>query len=273
MIVINGEKCIGCGSCVKDCSPNNIEIVDSKARVKNATCLECGHCIAVCPMNIVSSDEYDMSDVKEYDKNTFDIKPENLLNFIKFRRSIRQFKNQPIEDEKLLKIIEAGRFTATAANSQKVSYVVVREKNIPELRRLALESLCDSIKATSLQSQQNPAIARYAQRFMEMYESDKKEPGKNDGLFFNAPAVILIAADSAVDAALAASNMELMTFALGLGTFYSGFLMRAVQGSAKISNFLGLADSQSVKVCLVLGYPDVTYLRTVPRKSANIIWR
>lgn len=63
-----------------------------------------------------------------------------ILNFIKFRKTIRNFKDKDIENDKLLKIIEAGRFTQTGSNSQNVSYVVVKDK-IAELRDLVLETL------------------------------------------------------------------------------------------------------------------------------------
>jgi nitroreductase len=217
-------------------------------------------------------EEYDMGDVKEYDRNTFAIEPEQLLNFIQFRRSVRQFKMQPVEDDKLLRIIEAGRFTATGGNRQNISYIVVRE-NIPQLRRLALEKLSEIAQAALFQSPQDLSLVSYAQRWTGMYLSDKEQPGKNDRLFYNAPIVFLIVADSPVDAALAASNMELMTVAQGLGTFYCGYFVRSAQGNPKISNLLGLADSQEVKVCMLLGYPNITYLRTVPRKPAQIFWR
>ena len=42
-------------------------------------------------------------------------------------------------------------------------------------------------------------------------------------------AVIIVTANSEVNGALASSNMELMTNALGLGTFFSGFFVRAAQ--------------------------------------------
>ena len=269
MIRIDKEKCISCGRCVKDCISGNIEIVSTKASIKRDTCLLCGHCIAICPQNAVAMDEYPMIDVKEYNKNDFTIEPERLLDFIKFRRSVRRFTAEPIEDEKLLKIIEAGRFTATGSNRQDVSYIVVRE-NLPKLRRLALEKLSETFLQ---QAEQNQALASFAQKWTNMLESDQELPGKNDGLFYNAPTILLLVSDSPVDAALAASNMELMAVAQGLGVFYCGFFVRATQDDEKISDLLGLGDGQQVRICLVLGNPDVTYLRTVPRKSAVINWR
>ena len=272
MIIIDREKCIGCGLCVKDCVSKNIELVGGKAIVKNAACIKCGHCIAVCPQKTVFIDEYSMDDVTEYDRNSFAIEPEQLLHFIQFRRSVRHFNKQPIEDEKLLRIIEAGRFTATAGNRQNISYIVVRE-SIPQLRRLALERLSEIEQTAILQLQRDPSLVSYEKKWTNMYKSDMEQSGKNDELFYNASALLLIIADSTVDAALAASNMELMTVAQGLGTFYCGFFVNSSQSNSKISNLLGLTDLQKIKACLVLGYSDITYLRTVPRKAAEIYWK
>lgn len=80
-----------------------------------------------------------MGEVKEYEAANFDIEAgKKLLNFIKFRRSVRQFKDQPIEKEKLAAIIEAGRFYPNRGNRKPVSFVVVQEQ-LSELTGLALE--------------------------------------------------------------------------------------------------------------------------------------
>ncbi len=213
-------------------------------------------------------DDYPMEDVREFNDD-FLVKPDQLLTFIKFRRSVRQFTKEPVADELLRNIIEAGRFTATGSNRQDVSYIVVREK-LPELRRLALEQLADTAVQ---QAQQDPTMAAFALRWVSMLESDKECPGKNDYLFYNAPSLVLLVSDSAVDAALASSNMELMTVAQGLGMFYCGFFSRAAQGNVRIKEQLGLSETQEVRMCLVIGHPDVTYCRTVPRKPASVSWK
>ena len=65
------------------------------------------------------TDDYDMSEVKPYDKETFTVESETLLNFIKFRRSVRRFKDMPVEKEKIQQIIEAGRFTQTSTKCSR----------------------------------------------------------------------------------------------------------------------------------------------------------
>ena len=37
--------------------------------------------------------------------------------------------------------------------------------------------------------------------------------------------------------------------------------------------FLGLKESDQIVTCMVIGYPNVTYKRTVPRKDAVISWK
>ena len=273
MMKVNSEKCVGCGLCVKDCFPKDIEIVDGKAKINNVKCFKCGHCIAVCPKDAVSTDDYNMEDVKNYNEAEFNIEPDTLLNFIKFRRTIRQFKNEDVETEKISKIIEAGRFTQTGTNSQNVSYIVVKD-NIEQLKEMALENL--KIRGEEILKNLNPQTMpykRYAQMWIKMYEEYKEDPKKNDKLFFNAPALILVVSDSQVNAALASSNMELMTNAQGLGTFYSGFFAMAAQGNEKIRELLGLEGKNEIVTCMVVGYPNVKYARTVPRKDASISWK
>jgi len=272
MIKIDVEKCIGCGQCVKDCFPNDIEIVYGKAHVKNVACIKCGHCIAVCPKNAVSIDEYSMEDVKEYNKEEFFIDEDNLLNFIKFRRSVRQFKDKEVEEEKIRKIIEAGRFTQTGSNMQDVSYIVVRE-GLEKLKILTFDVLKEI--GEQMLSNLTPETMRfknYAQMWIKMRDSYEQNPKENDRLFFNAPIVIVVTASSEVNGALASSNMELMTNALGLGTVFSGFFVRAARRSKKIREFLGVEEGKQVITCMVIGYSDVKYFRTVPRKEANISW-
>jgi nitroreductase/NAD-dependent dihydropyrimidine dehydrogenase PreA subunit len=273
MMNVNSEKCIGCGLCVKDCFPNCIEVVEGKAKINNATCMKCGHCIAVCPKNAVSTDEYNMDEVKEYNEAEFKIESDNLLNFIKFRRTTRQFKDKDVETEKLLKIIEAGRFTQTGTNAQNVSYIVVKD-NIELLKEIALESLKN--KGEEILANLNPEtlhLKRYAKLFINLYNQYKEDPKKNDKLFFNAPALILVVSDSQINGGLASSNMELMTNAQGLGTFFSGFFAMAAQGNEKIREILGLEGNKEVVTCMVIGYPNVKFARTVPRKDASISWK
>ncbi|MDU5492728.1 MAG: nitroreductase family protein [Clostridium perfringens] len=271
MMNVDTSKCIGCTLCMQDCIVSDIEMLDGKAHIKNESCMECGHCIAICPKEAVSDSDYDMSKIQEYNKDSFDIDSDRLLNFIKFRRSTRLFQNRDVEDEKLEKIIEAGRFTQTGSNLQNVSYVVVKDK-IQELRKIVLETL-KSLGENLLNKETTPEnIKRYCYMWIKMYNDFLEDPNGEDKLFFKSPALIIVKSESTVNASLAASNMELMTNTLGLGTYFSGFLQRASEVNPKINEFLGLKENESLVNCMAIGYPKVKYKRTVPRKEAKITW-
>ena len=272
MFIVDKEKCIACKQCINDCPVNDIILKDNKAHVKNESCIKCGHCVAICPTKAVSTNDYDMDDVIEYNKESFTVDADNLLNFIKFRRSIRNFKSKKIEKEKIEKIIEAGRFTQTSTNSQDVSYTIVIDK-LDKLKDLAFESL--NKKGEYILNHLTPEteyLKRYATLGTYFYKLYKEDPIKNDKLFFNAPAVIIVASNNELNGALAASKMDLMVDALGLGTFYSGFLQIATNDNNEILDFLHISDNKKIVACMVVGYPNVKYKRTVPRKAADIKW-
>ena len=93
-----------------------------------------------------------------------------------------------------------------------------------------------------------------------------------DFLFRNAPAVLFVGAETPVDAGLAAQNIELMAVSQGLGALYNGFLNYTIHLASELKQWLGLEDKASY-VCMLLGYPAVTYTSTAPRKAADVVWR
>lgn len=259
-VIVDQETCIGCGLCCKDCPSHVLALRDGKAAVLSDLCLKCGHCVAICPVSAVAISGYDMNEVVAYDKTAFDIDSDVLLNAIKFRRSVRQYKDTPVEKDVIQKIIEAGRFTPTGSNRQSVRYIVA-EASIPLLEAEGLKTF-GKLKR----------LFGFTGKFVKPpfdIGKYKLEPGF---FFHGAPAVIIIVSQRAVDASLAAMSMELMAEAMGLGTLYVGFFARAAKMNKHIRKELGLAKKEDVITCLAIGYPDVQYLRTVPRPKADVKW-
>jgi len=63
----------------------------------------------------------------------------DVLEAIKGRRSVREFKPDPVKDEDLQKILDAGRSAPSAGNCQPLELVVVKDPSIK--RRLATAAL------------------------------------------------------------------------------------------------------------------------------------
>ena len=263
MVTIDPKLCIGCGVCVKDCPGHVIHIKEGKAEV-TGHCIKCGHCVAVCPVKAVSIPEYDMEDVEEFVPETFRLSPENYLHAVKFRRSIRDFKEQPLEKEILEHILNAGRYTATAKNAQACTFVVVQD-GLDEFKKLFWEEMPSILEVLKEKAR------RYVRPFTFFYEMWKQDP-KNDTFFFNTPCLVVIAAENTLDAGLAAANMENQAVAEGAGILYSGYLVGSISASPKLREWLGTGD-KPIACCMLAGYPAVSYKRTAPRKKADIIWK
>lgn len=266
MVEIISEKCVGCGLCTRDCLTGNLSVVEGKAVAGN-TCIGCGHCFAVCPNKAVQIPDYPTEGIIEYDELCPSISGEELLNFIKSRRSIRNYQKKVVERETWEKIFEAGRFTATAANSQDVKYTVVQDdlETVKKYVWAGMKIISEAMRKTQVED--SPFI-RQLESMIGLHERNPE----HDPLFFNAPALLIITSASSLNGGLATSNIELMAHAEGLGVLISGFIQMALSKNEAACKYLNV-DAKSICSCLLVGYPAVEYQRSVQRKAANIEWK
>jgi len=55
---------------------------------------------------------------------------EKMLDLIRKRQSDRKYTDQPVESEKLGRILEAGRLSPSACNAQPWKFIVVDDRNL-----------------------------------------------------------------------------------------------------------------------------------------------
>lgn len=246
-IKINQDKCTLCLSCINDCPNSYLFLEDNTIKTYDAGCMECGHCYAICPANAIQMVNYDCEDQPFVSMTEID--SDILLKAMKSRRSIRNFKSQAVEEDKIMKILEAGRYSPTGANSQNVSFTILAS------RQEEAEEICVNLfrKGKKIGS----PLINYLKR-IEITD---------DFFFKKAPLVIVVAGKSNVDAGLASAYMEIMANSLGLGVLYSGFFVMCTKISRKLKNLLQLEKGYEVVSCMVIGYPDVKYQRIAPRKE------
>ena len=249
-VEINTDKCIGCGLCSKVCVAHNLVIDQNKARKGMNDCVMCGQCSAVCPQKAISIEGYGSEQMEKTEEVW--LSPEDILNVIRFRRSVRNFKKIEIPREVMEQVLEAGRLTHTAKNMQDVSYVVLTtEKN--RIEKMAVKVF--------------RAIKPIANLFSLMARNNEIN---DDFFFFNALAVIVILARDKTNGILAAQNMEFVAEANGLGVLYSGFFTMAANMSRKIKKTMGVSKGKKVAMTLVLGYPNIKFLRSTPHKELDV---
>lgn len=139
------------------------------------------------------------------------------------RYSLRKFSDQPVEEETLARILEAGRNAPTAHNNQPQRILVLRSKEALTLADGCARSHFDS--PVMLVVSYDPADAWI-----------REEDGKNHG---------------EIDAAIATTQMMLQAADLGLGTTYIGMFDPEKLRAAFPEELAGLVPI----ALLALGYP------------------
>ena len=249
-VVIDSKKCIGCAKCVKDCVASALYIENKNAKLRDG-CIECGHCFAICPEGAIDMPAYDTSKCTDV-TNMTEIDSETLLQALKSRRTIRQYKDTPVEQEKIDMILEAGRYAPTGANSQNVAYTILGSK------QAEIEKECVKIFRTGV---------GIGSKFVKSL----KQSNIDDNFFFKgAPLVIVVSSTDKVNATLASAYMELTANSLGLGVLYSGFFCICERISPKVKSLLKLPFGNKAVTCMIIGYPKVEYKRIAPRKELKV---
>lgn len=252
-VVIDSEKCIGCGLCKNDCVAYDIDIENKKAVYKGNNCIFCGHCEAICPQNAIKLEGFEDT-VEDFDKQVL-LDPKEYMDAIKTRRTIRQFKqDKEVPQEIVDMILEAGRLAPTGSNAQRTRYIVLRDK-LDACEKVAVKYFRNllglgMIFAPKLKDLRNVIDPKF--------------------FFKGAKLAIVIIGKDQVSASLAAQNMATMAEANGLGVLFSGYFSGVSNLSPKERRMLKMKLSEKVATTLVIGYPKVKYKRTAHRKPLKV---
>lgn len=122
MIKIDSDRCTLCGRCAEVCPSGIIasERVDGKRRVFTAHedwCNLCSHCLAVCEPHAIFLGQLSYDDVEEL--GDIDVSTEQMRRLLLARRSVRQYKPEPVSDEAVRELIEVATHAGTGATSSR----------------------------------------------------------------------------------------------------------------------------------------------------------
>lgn len=174
----------------------------------------------------------------------------DVFSCIATRHSTHKFKEEPVPQEVLDKVIEAGRQAPSGKHKNQSRFIVIRKKEV-------LQEL----------------IALVQQEFAKMEvtpENDDNFGGairaaKKGGYVFmyNAPVLIVVAnkrdyGNKYADVSCAMQNMMLAANALDLGSCWINQL-RWLQDNPVLRAYLqklGMAEDEEVCASLSIGYPD-----------------
>jgi nitroreductase len=142
---------------------------------------------------------------------------DSFWEVMKNRRSVRNFKPDPVPEDHLLKIIDAARLAPCAGNEQPWKFIIVQDRKIIE----ALKNECAQKIEADLKANMNLSGEALKQELQKRI--DLRLTGR-----FSAPAYIVVLVDrqrkwpdyNQHDGPLAAGYLLLAARALGYGTVY-----------------------------------------------------
>jgi len=190
----------------------------------------------------------------------------DLFDSIQGRKSIRRFKQTPVPDEDIKKILDAGRRAPSANNTQPWSFIVVKNRTVLQLMADAARQMIDLMIPYAESEKQAKRLAAYKGTYYTFFE--------------NAPVVIAVLMegyDAGTDRVLAKmgyspedikrlrplpglqsvaaaiENMLLAIHALGYGSCWMTGPLVAQEAFEKL---LGFGKEKSIAALLPVGVPD-----------------
>ncbi|MFP4621819.1 MAG: NADPH-dependent oxidoreductase [Bacteroidales bacterium] len=162
-----------------------------------------------------------------------------MLNTIMQHRSIRQYKDTPVDDEDLKEILEAGTRASTTGNMQLYSIIVTRD----EEKKKELSPVHFG-QPMVMQAPVHLTFCADINRFHKWCEQRNAEPGYDNFLWY---------INAAIDALLVSENVCLAAEEKGMGICYLG---TATYNADQLIKILNLPNGVVPVAAIVMGYPD-----------------
>ncbi|MFA5040621.1 MAG: nitroreductase [Bdellovibrionales bacterium] len=188
---------------------------------------------------------------------------QNFLDVLYSRRSVRNFKPKPLDQNTIRALLDAAIHAPTAMHEEPWSFVVIQDKKL-------LDRLSESAKEKIRHDYEGKESVQ-ADHMLEMVNDERFH------LFYNAGTLIVICCKNpgttgVADSWLAAENLMLAACAKGLGSCVIGLAVGALN-TPEWKEALGIPAGSAAVAPLIVGEPDGE-ASVVPRKPPEILtWK
>jgi len=268
---LNADACTKCGICIANC-PIRIIAPDENglpALVSGgeARCMACGHCESLCPTNAVSVADERLSD-QRCPFQEVSLAPEKLGAYLRSRRSIRSYREAPVDKKVLEGLFDVVRYAPTARNTQTVRWLLIHDtKELKRLTGIAIDWM-RHVAATDAQMNAAYDFGGLVAAWENGYDPIcRKAPhlavayGPEDSHF------------TGNDAIIALSYLDAAAPAFGLGTCWAGLFQAALTNWEPLRKALDLPAGCVSIYAMMLGYPEAKYHRIPKRNPLSLTWR
>lgn len=284
--VIDEKACTRCGACARICAADVLQMDGERVRVCDSAfgCIACGHCMMVCPVGAVTVNGRGVSpdDLRPLPQPAERAGADALAALMQARRSVRHFSDAPVDPKVIERVVEMAATAPMGIPPWDVGCVsVVGREAVQRLAGEVVKGYAGFLRIFQpwLLAAMRPFIGRatydmfagFVRPLAQAYvEGDR---AGRDRLFYNAPALLIFhhsPYSGAVDAAIACTYAMLAAEALGLGTTMIGGAPPILQRNQALCRRLGIPAGNKPSTALILGYPAVTFRRTIRRRFSQL---
>jgi nitroreductase/ferredoxin len=265
------DTCTRCGFCAAVCPAGLIvlkgEEYPSPVDGAEELCIACGHCVAVCPHESLLHRDLPLEDFPLM-KPEYRMTEETVERFLRSRRSIRVFKDEPVSREFLRRVIETARYAPTGMNAQNVQWLVIRDREVLSSVSAQVIEWMRWVMKNMPELAENMRLAHY----VGLHEAGE------DVILRGAPALVVAHAPKENRLALSSSTialtyLELAAWSMEMGACWAGWVHAAADSYEPLSKTLGLPPGQGCFGAMMVGFPRYAYRRLVSRRPPPITWR
>jgi nitroreductase len=224
-------------------------------------------------------------------ENDFMILPKNhedysvFLRMLDTRRSVREFKDKPVEIEKIDSILEAISKAPFGSKHDSVGINIITDKKIINEALPLMSAFYDKLEKWFKNPLMRMMIKRNAgteafntikNHLMPMVKMGHYKLKGYNAITRDAPVIIIFHADPGAeehteDAIIYNTIAMLAAHAQGLGSTIIGLIGPAVNKSQQLKEIFKIPAENKVVTSLVLGYPKYNYLYAIKRKHLTTV--
>lgn len=190
----------------------------------------------------------------------------DLFDAIRGRKSVRRYKQTPVPDEDIKKIIDAGRWAPSANNTQPWSFLAIKDRRVLNRMAEAVRAMLDRMVPFAESEKQAQRLAAYKSNYYTFFEhapvvivvfSEGYEAGTDlllARMGYPADTIKKLRPLPGLQSVAAAvQNMLLAIHALGYGSCWMTGPLVAQEAFEQI---LGYGKEKSIVALLPVGVPD-----------------
>ena len=185
-----------------------------------------------------------------------------LLKQLNLGWAIRSYEDKPVPDSAINLMLEAATYAPSAINIQPWKFTIVTNKE-------KIKHYSDIAKPAMLQT-----LPDVADENLSRFRANLSNPKYN--IFYGAPLLVFISGVKSPyavhDCSMAAQNMMLAAYTLGIGSCWIGMAAVAAN-SSEGKEELGVPKDNQVYAALIFGYPKGGFPKAPEKLPPEILKR